>query len=123
MENLIECNPKVILGKPVIKGTHVTVELILEKLATGESVEEILLQHPHLKREEVSSALRFAVQKSRDDFLPLWENQKIFEAINEAYADEPSADEMREIHFEIHLMENKVRRKEKNSRKVTSNLN
>lgn len=103
MENLIECNPKIMFGKPVIKGTRVTVELILEKLAAGESVEEILLQHPRLKREEISSAVHFAIQKLRDDFLSPRENQKIFEEINEAYADEPSAEEMREIR----LMKNK----------------
>lgn len=41
MENLIESNPKITFGKPVIKGTRITVELILEKIADGESVEAI----------------------------------------------------------------------------------
>lgn len=40
--SLIESNPKVMMGKPVIKGTRLTVELILEKLAAGETFEQLL---------------------------------------------------------------------------------
>ena len=53
MENLIESNPKIMFGKPVIKGTRITVELILEKLASGETVDAILLSYPHLSREQI----------------------------------------------------------------------
>lgn len=53
---LIESNPKIMFGKPVIKGTRITVELILEKLAAGETVEEILTSYPHLRREQISAA-------------------------------------------------------------------
>jgi uncharacterized protein (DUF433 family) len=60
MENLIESNPKIMFGKPVIKGTRITVELILEKLATGESVEAILSSYPHLSREQVLACVDFA---------------------------------------------------------------
>lgn len=48
------------MGKPVITGTRITVELILEKLGAGESVEEILVAHPHLKKEDIQAALSFA---------------------------------------------------------------
>lgn len=44
--DLIVSNPKVMMGKPVITGTRITVELILEKLAAGETEEEILQAHP-----------------------------------------------------------------------------
>lgn len=44
----IVSNPKVMMGKPVIAGTRITVELILEKLATGETIEQILEAHPQL---------------------------------------------------------------------------
>ncbi|MCX6089611.1 MAG: DUF433 domain-containing protein [Candidatus Atribacteria bacterium] len=44
----IEINPEIMFGKPVIKGTRITVELILRKLAGGMSPEEILQDHPHL---------------------------------------------------------------------------
>ena len=93
MENLIECNPKIMLGKPVIKGTRITVELILEKLAAGESVEEILSRHPRLKREAVSSAVRFALENLRKDFPARSENQKLSDALNNAYADDADEEE------------------------------
>jgi uncharacterized protein (DUF433 family) len=60
MENLIESNPKIMFGKPVIKGTRITVELILEKIAEGESVEQILSSYPHLSREQVLACIGFA---------------------------------------------------------------
>jgi len=46
--NLITSDPKVMMGKPVVAGTRITVELILEKLAAGETVEQILPAHQHL---------------------------------------------------------------------------
>ncbi len=60
MENLIECNPKIMFGKPVIKGTRITVELILEKIANGNSVDEILSSYPHLTREQILACVDFA---------------------------------------------------------------
>jgi uncharacterized protein (DUF433 family) len=56
-EQLIESNPSVMMGKPVVAGTRITVELILEKLAAGETVEQILDAHPRLTREAISAAL------------------------------------------------------------------
>jgi uncharacterized protein (DUF433 family) len=50
-ENLldrIEINPGIMLGKPVVKGTRITVELILEKLSTGATIEQLLDAHPRL---------------------------------------------------------------------------
>ena len=47
--NRIEINPKIMFGKPVIKGTRLTVEIILEKLAYGETEDEILKEYPFLK--------------------------------------------------------------------------
>lgn len=93
MENLIECDPKIMLGKPVIKGTRITVELVLEKLAAGEGIDEILSQHPHLTKEKVSSAVRFALQTLRKDFPPRSENQKLLDALNDAYANDSDEEE------------------------------
>ena len=56
----ITINPEVMLGKPCIKGTRITVELILEKLAGGASVEWILDGYPHLKREDVLESIKYA---------------------------------------------------------------
>ncbi len=53
MESLIESNPKIMFGSPVIKGTRLTVELILGKIAGGETVDAILASYPHLTREQV----------------------------------------------------------------------
>jgi uncharacterized protein (DUF433 family) len=64
--NLIQSDPAVMMGKPVIAGTRITVELILEKLAAGETVEQILESHPRLTRESVSAALAYAAQAIRD---------------------------------------------------------
>lgn len=49
-------------GKPVIKGTRITVELILEKLANGETIEQILSSYPHLSRQQILACLGFAKQ-------------------------------------------------------------
>jgi uncharacterized protein (DUF433 family) len=57
---LIESNPAVMMGKPVVAGTRITVELILEKVAAGEPIEEILEAHPRLTREAVLAALEMA---------------------------------------------------------------
>lgn len=59
-ESLIESNPKIMVGKPVIRGTRITVELILDKLAAGETVEQILEDYPHLTGEGIRAALEFA---------------------------------------------------------------
>jgi len=58
----IEINPKVILGKPVIKGTRISVELILRKLSEGATVEELLDAYPHLSHEDIRAALAYAAE-------------------------------------------------------------
>jgi uncharacterized protein (DUF433 family) len=60
MDNLIESNPKIMFGKPVIKGTRITVELILEKIGNGETIEAILSSYPHLTREQILACVDFA---------------------------------------------------------------
>jgi uncharacterized protein (DUF433 family) len=59
-ESLIQSDPSIVMGKPVVAGTRITVELILEKLAAGETIDEILDAHPRLTREGVLAALNFA---------------------------------------------------------------
>ncbi len=56
----IEINPKVMMGKPVIRGTRLTVELILRKLSEGASESELLEAYPKLKREDIHAAIRYA---------------------------------------------------------------
>ncbi|MEO8148966.1 MAG: DUF433 domain-containing protein [Bacteroidia bacterium] len=56
----IEINPEIMVGKPVIKNTRITVELIIEKLSAGESMEQILASYPRLKRNHILAALSYA---------------------------------------------------------------
>ena len=63
----IVSNPSVMMDKPVIVGTRITVELILEKLAAGETVEDLLEAHPRLTREAIQAALAFAAEALRAD--------------------------------------------------------
>ena len=60
-------DPAVMMGKPVITGTRISVELILEKLGAGETVSQILDAHPRLTPEAVQAALAFAAQTLRAD--------------------------------------------------------
>ena len=55
------------MGKPVIAGTRLTVELILEKLAAGETAEQLLDAHPRLSQEAIQAALAFAAEALRAD--------------------------------------------------------
>jgi uncharacterized protein (DUF433 family) len=65
--SLIESNAHIMMGKPVIKGTRLTVELILEKLAAGETFEQLLEAYPRLTPQAIYAALRFAAQAIRAD--------------------------------------------------------
>lgn len=66
-KQLVVSNPNVMMGKPIIAGTRITVELILEKLAAGETIEQILDAHPRLTREAIQAALAFATEALRAD--------------------------------------------------------
>jgi len=67
----IEINPEVMLGKPVVRGTRITVEIILEQLAADWPIEEILAQYPRLTREDVLAAIAYARQAvGTDEFMP-----------------------------------------------------
>jgi uncharacterized protein (DUF433 family) len=69
MDPLIESNPGVMMGKPVIRGTRLTVEHILEKLAAGETIEQLLQAHPRLTRKAVLAAIEFGAQALRADVI------------------------------------------------------
>jgi len=56
-------DPKIMLGKPVIKGTRLTVEIIIEKIAYGATFEDLVRDYPFLKREDISSALLYAAKR------------------------------------------------------------
>ena len=57
---LIVSDPDIMAGKPVMRGTRITVELILRKLAAGQTIEQILEDYPHISRDGIKAALEFA---------------------------------------------------------------
>ncbi len=68
-KKLIVSDPKVMMGKPVIAGTRITVELIIEKLAAGETIDQILEAHPRLTLKMIQAALAFAAEALRADVI------------------------------------------------------
>jgi uncharacterized protein (DUF433 family) len=56
----IEINHQVMLGKPVIRGTRVPVEVLVRKMSEGMTEQELLAAYPNIKAEDISAALRFA---------------------------------------------------------------
>ena len=58
----IDINPKIMLGKPVIRGTRIPVELILRKLGEGASEQDLLEAYPHLKSKDIRAAMSYAAE-------------------------------------------------------------
>ncbi len=63
----IVSDPNILFGKPVIAGTRISVELVLEELGGGLSVDDLLREYPHLTREQILAAVRFAAEAIRND--------------------------------------------------------
>ncbi len=59
----IVTNPKIMLGKPVIKGTRLTVEIIIEKIAYGETIEDLKKDYPFLTEDDIRAALLYAAKR------------------------------------------------------------
>lgn len=74
-EELLErivVDPKVMVGKPVVRGTRVTVEHVLTLLAQGLTVEDILKDYPHLTRDDVAAVLLYAAKVTgREEVFPV----------------------------------------------------
>lgn len=68
--NRITADAKVMLGKPVIKGTRITVELILQRLSEGMTIEELLAGYPRLTKEDILAVLSYcAAVISREEMI------------------------------------------------------
>jgi uncharacterized protein (DUF433 family) len=63
----ITVNPKVMGGKPIVKGTRITVEQVLKLLAQGLTVQEILKDYPHLSKDDVSAVLLYAAKVASEE--------------------------------------------------------
>ena len=66
---LIRADPNVMMGKPVVAGTRITVEHIVEELAGGATIDDLLAAHPRLTRNAIQAALAFAADALRADVL------------------------------------------------------
>jgi len=77
-EKRITLDSHIMAGKPIIKGTRITVELILRLLGEGETVEEILHEYPQVTREDVFAALKYATH--------IIEEEKVFPLADFRYA-------------------------------------
>jgi uncharacterized protein (DUF433 family) len=74
MANLLDrisINPKICHGQPCIKGTRIMVWLIVQYLANGDSVEDILAAYPSLTREDIQACLAYAAEVTRERVLPV----------------------------------------------------
>jgi uncharacterized protein (DUF433 family) len=63
----ITSDPKILFGKPAIKGTRISVDLILEKLSKGETFDQILESYPHIKKESLLACLSYASDALRNE--------------------------------------------------------
>ena len=63
----IVVNPRILGGKPIIEGTRISVEFILELLASDVSEEEILKDYPHLTKDDIRACLRYAARSYRNE--------------------------------------------------------
>ncbi len=61
-QQIIVSNPKIMMGQPVVSGTRITVDLILEKLSAGAMVEDLLDAHPRLTREDIQAAVEYSAK-------------------------------------------------------------
>jgi uncharacterized protein (DUF433 family) len=62
LKERITTNPEILLGKPVIRGTRITVETILRKLGEGATFDELLEAYPSLRREDILAALAYSAE-------------------------------------------------------------
>lgn len=67
--NIIISDPQIMMGKPVVAGTRITVELILEKLSEGETIEQIIEAHPKLTKQSVLASIEYAAQVLKSDIV------------------------------------------------------
>jgi uncharacterized protein (DUF433 family) len=63
----ITANPKILGGKPIVRGTRISVEFILDLLASGVSEKEILEDYPHLTKKDIHACLRYAARSCKNE--------------------------------------------------------
>jgi uncharacterized protein (DUF433 family) len=63
----IEARPEIMMGKPCIRGTRIPVYLVLQKIAAGESLEQLLSSYPQLKSEDILACLEYAAALAAEE--------------------------------------------------------
>jgi len=66
VEDRIVMDPKIIGGKPIIKGTRIPIYFILELLSNGWSIDDILREYPHLSREDILAVIKYTAKVLRE---------------------------------------------------------
>ncbi len=67
MASKITVDPKILAGKPIIRGTRISVEFVLELLSSGMTIDDVVREYPHLKREDILAALDYATKVLRHE--------------------------------------------------------
>lgn len=67
----ISIDPNICFGKPCIRGTRIWVSLLLDRLATGETVDELLKDYPQITREDVLAAIAYGAEAARERIIPV----------------------------------------------------
>ena len=68
-ETYITSDPAILYGKPAIRGTRIGVDLILEKLSAGQTIEKLLKAYPHLSEAQILACLAFAADKIKNEIV------------------------------------------------------
>jgi uncharacterized protein (DUF433 family) len=69
--NRITINPNVCFGKPTIRGTRIWVSLVLDMLAEGMTIEEVLEEYPHLTADDIRAAIAYGAEMSRERYVDI----------------------------------------------------
>jgi uncharacterized protein (DUF433 family) len=67
----VTVNPNICHGRPCIRGTRIWVSLVLDLLASGGKIDEILLEYPQLKREDIQACIAYGAETARERFIPI----------------------------------------------------
>lgn len=67
----ISIDPGVCFGKPVIRGTRIWVSLILDFLASGDSIDEVIKEYPHIERDDVLACIAYGAEAASDRFIEI----------------------------------------------------
>ncbi|HBC86101.1 MAG TPA: hypothetical protein DCZ94_04015 [Lentisphaeria bacterium] len=69
--NRITCDPNICFGKPCIRGTRIWVSMLLDLLADGMSIDDLIKEYPQLSREDVFAAIAFGAEMSRERYVDI----------------------------------------------------